>query len=159
MDSKSVFLLITIVFSLFACSSSKNLPENSAEVTRKVQSKDFTIKVNYALPTRGSQIYLTSNYDLRIKNDSAFAYLPYYGVAYVAPYNSSDGGIKFSEPMYDYVLTENKKKDGWKVTFKVKTTIYEVNVYLDIYKNGSSFLTVHSFERESISFSGEMKLD
>lgn len=159
MNSKSVFLFIAIVSSFFACSSSKNLPENSSKVLQKLQSKDFTIKVNYALPARGSQIYLTSDYDLKIKNDSAFAYLPYYGVAHVAPYNSADGGIEFSEPMSDYTFTENKKKDGWKITFKVKIRIYGADVYIDIYKNGSSFLTVNSFERESISFSGEMKLD
>ena len=96
------FGLAALLF-LVSCSSSKTLPATVDKVTQKVQSKDFVITVNYANPLRGQQIYLTSDYDLRIKNDSAFAYLPYYGVAYVAPYGISEGGIKFSEPVNDYL--------------------------------------------------------
>ena len=132
---------------------------NGHLIEQMVNKKDFTVSVNYANPTRGSQIYLTSEYTLKIKNDSAFAYLPYYGVAYVAPYNSSEGGIKFSELMYDYKITPNKKNDGWKIRFKVKSVMSEVNVYMDIFENGNCSMNINSYDKESIHFSGEIKLN
>jgi len=159
MKSKGFFFVFVGILFLFSCSTSKKVSLNENEIIQKVQKKDFTIFVNYAYPSRGSQIYLTSKYSLKIKNDSAFAYLPYYGVAYVAPYNSSEGGIKFSEPMYDYVQTVNKKNDGWKIRFKVKTVMSDVNVFMEIFKNGISSININSYERESIHFSGEVKLN
>jgi len=102
-----------------SCSSLKTTSQFIHEVTQKVQTKDFTIVVNYANPMRWRQIYLNSEYELRIRNDSAFAYLPFFGVAYSVPYGGGEGGIKFTEPMKNYSIVPNKKKDGWDIRFKV----------------------------------------
>lgn len=144
---------------IVSCSTSKIPLETINEVTQRIKVKDFTISAKYANPMRGSQIYLTSDYDLRIKNDSAFAYLPYFGVAYSAPFNSSEGGIKFSEPMYDYVSVPNKKNDGWNIHFKVKSKVSEITITLEVFKNGNSSFLVTSYERDVIRFNGEMELD
>lgn len=149
------FCLLFIV----SCSIAKIPLETINEVTQRINNKEFTIDVKYANPSRGSQIYLTSDYDLRVKNDSAFAYLPYFGVAYSAPYNSSEGGIKFSEPMYDYVSVPNKKNNGWNIRFKVRSKISEVTILLEVFNNGSSSFMVTSYERDAIRFNGEMNLD
>jgi hypothetical protein len=159
MKTKLNFTAFIVLMFMFSCSASKSLTEKTNEVNRRIQEKDFTIGVNYANPTRGRQIYLTSEYDLRIKNDSAFAYLPYFGVAYVAPYNSTEGGIKFAEPMLEYKSTPNKKNNGWIIKFKVKSQISLYSITLDVFNNGSSSFTVMSYERDAIRFTGEMKLD
>lgn len=124
------FCLLFIV----SCSTAKIPLETINEITQRVERKDFTVPAKYANPMRGSQIYLTSDYDLRIKNDSAFAYLPYFGVAYSAPFNSSEGGIKFSETMYDYVSVPNKKNDGWNIHFKVRSKVSEITITLEIFQ-------------------------
>ncbi|NDP21760.1 MAG: DUF4251 domain-containing protein [Paludibacter sp.] len=159
MKAKLVYLEWIGLFFIVSCTTAKIPLETINEVTQRIQKKDFTIDVKYANPTKGSQIYLTSEYDLRVKNDSAFAYLPYFGVAYSAPYNSSEGGIKFSEPMYDYVSVPNKKKDGWNIRFKVRSKISEITILLEVFNNGSSSFTVSSYERDAIRFNGEMKFD
>ncbi|HLP04558.1 MAG TPA: DUF4251 domain-containing protein [Paludibacter sp.] len=152
------FAVLVSLLVLAACSSSRTLPETANEVARKVQSKDFSIRANYANPMRGSQLYLTSEYDLRIKNDSAFAFLPYYGVAYMAPFNPAEGGIKFAEPMEDYSLVPNKKNNGWFVRFKVNAREYNYVFSITIFANGNSSFTVTSYQRDPITFSGEMKM-
>jgi len=140
-----------------ACSSTKTATESIGEVTRKVESKDVTVTVHYANPLRMKQVILTSEYDLRIKNDSAFAYLPYFGVAYSAPYGSSEGGIKFAEPMNDYVITPNKKSNGWDIRFKIRSKEDVYEIFMNIFNNGSALFSVTSQKRDMISFSGEIK--
>jgi len=156
---KSLFMNIafmTLVF-MAACSGLKNDPEKSRELTQKIQNKDFTIVVNYADPMRGRHIYLTSEYDLRIKNDSAFAFLPYFGVAYSVPYGGGEGGIKFAEPMTNYTMKPKKKADGWDIRFKVKAKEDDYDISLNIFNNGSALLTVNSYNKDMISFNGEVK--
>jgi hypothetical protein len=146
-----------VVLILASCSSLRTTPETIREITQKVQAKDFTVVVNYANPMRWKQMYLTSEYDLRIRNDSAFAYLPYFGVAYSAPYGGGEGGIKFAEPMKDYSMMTAKKKGSWDIHFKVrgKEDVYEINI--NIFNNGSATITVNSVNRDAIYFSGEVK--
>lgn len=140
-----------------SCTSLKTAPETVKEITRKVESKDFTVVANYANPMRMKSVYLTSEYDLRIKNDSAFAFLPYFGVAHVAPMNPGEGGIKFAEPMTGYTVTPNKKSTGWEIRFRVKSreSVYDIN--MTIFNNGSTMFTVNSYERDMITFNGEIK--
>lgn len=148
---------VSLCFVLLAsCSGLKNTPEKTNELTRKIQKKDFTVVVNYANPLRGRQIYLTSEYDLKIKNDSAIAFLPYFGVAYSVPYGGGDG-IKFAEPMTNYSVRNNKKSDGWNIRFKVKEGEFDYDISMDIYNNGSTMFSVTSFNRDVITFMGEVK--
>ncbi len=151
------FLLVSLI--LTSCKTLKTTPETISKIAQKIESKNFTIQVNYADPLRMRQRYLSSDYDLKIKNDSAFAYLPYFGVAYVAPYNSSEGGIKFSKPMTDYSIHSNKKGDGWLIQFKIKTESSNLDFYVDVFNNGSSKITVNSYERDPITFTGDIVMN
>ena len=150
----STFVLL---FFMAACSSTKTATKTIGEITRKVESKDVTITVHYANPLRMKQVVLTSEYDLRIKNDSAFADLPYFGVANSAPYGSSEGGIKFAEPMKDYVITPNKKSTGWDIYFKIRSKGGTYEVFMNIFNNGSTSFSVTSQQRDMISFNGGIK--
>jgi len=147
---------IFVIGFMFSCSSLKTTPEAIQEITGKIKSKDFTIKVNFANPLRWKQIYLTSEYDLRIKNDSAFAYLPFFGVAYSAPYGGGEGGIKFAEPITGYTIKPNRKSDGWDIRFEIKAKESNYNISMNVFNNGSSMFTVNSFNRDPITFNGEI---
>ena len=84
--------------------------------------------------------------------------LPYYGVAYMTPYNSSDGGIKFAEPMSDYVMIPHKKADGWNIRFKVKSLSGIYKLALNVFNNGNATLSVESYQRDMITFDGALKM-
>ncbi len=157
---KNFLLSFSILALLVACSSSKTpSPEalkTAQEIREKIQAKNFTVEVNTAQPMRGRTIHLTYGYDLKIRNDSAIVYLPFYGVAHSAPYGG-DGGIQFAEPMKEYTVEE--KKDNWNIRFKVNDRNYHYEIVFNIYNNGNSNVQVNSYERDPISFTGEMKLD
>jgi len=157
MKTPLICLGCLLLFFMTSCSSLKTSPETISEITRKVEAKDFTVVVNYANPLRMQPVYLTSDYDLRIKNDSVFAYLPYFGVAHTAPFNSSEGGIKFATVMTNYKITPHKKSNGWDIKFRVKTTGSVYDIRLDVFNTGSSTITVNSYERDAITFNGEVK--
>ena len=157
MKTQLMYSTFVLLFFMTACSSTKTATETIGEVTRKVESKDVTVTVHYANPLRMRQIVLTSEYDLRLKNDSAFAYLPYFGVAYSAPYRSSEGGIKFAEPMTDYAIASNKKSNGWDIHFKIRSKEDVYEIFMNIFNNGSALFSVTSQKRDMISFSGEIK--
>ncbi len=162
MKMKYSIILVFLALSLSACSTQNQVKSEKdhaliQQVNEKVQAKDFAIEVNAANPMRGKTIFLSSGYDLIIRNDSAIAYLPYYGRAYSVPYGG-DGGIKFQEKMKEYSATPKKNDGEWSVKFKIDVPGYNYMISMDIFSNGKSTINVNSDQRESISFSGEMKL-
>lgn len=151
----SAALLLAIT--MWACNSSKVPSEKELakeqNIREKVEQKDFSIEVTQANPMRGKSINLSFGYDLKMKNDSVYAYLPYYGVAHSAPYGG-DGGIKFATLMTDYTLFPIK--DGWDIRFKANTREYNYDVLLNVFKNGSSTISVTTYQRDPISFYGRI---
>ncbi len=133
-----------------------------AEVKQIIEDQNFVFDANYVNPTRSAGRSLTSSYDLTITKDTIICYLPYFGRAYVAPpYGSSDGGIKFTNTNFSYVLKAGKK-DGWSVTIKPKDkNIGKWNdvqsMYLTISNDGYASLQVISSNRDPISFNGTIE--
>ncbi len=158
---KTSIQIMTIVLGsiLSSCSIAKTTTETINTVKQKIESKNFNIKMDRAIPLRMRTINLTSSYTLKIVGDSAFAHLPYYGVAQSAPYGSSEGGIKFAEPMTDFNYSKNLKKQNHNITFKVKTGSSNYQVRLEIFENGSTTANISSYERDAITFYGDMDLD
>jgi len=123
----------------------------------KIESKNYTFVANYALPMRGGQRYLTSEYDLRVVNDSVIAYLPYFGRVYSdVPVSSTDDGIKFTSTNFDY--KKDKKKNGsWYITITPKDVRRTSKVTLNVSASGNASLVVTSNNRDAITFTGYIK--
>lgn len=156
---KAIHCIIALpVLFLLSCTPAKNLKETGEKVTAMVNKGNFEIRMTNAYPVRLQSVVLGSDYTLKIKNDSAFAYLPYYGVAYIAPMNPSDGGIKFAEPLRGYKISKDTKKNVWNITYQINTPQYQYSFYLQIFDNGSADIHVVSPQRESIHFGGELIL-
>lgn len=158
---KTYIRMMVIVFGLIliGCSTTKTSPETISKVKTKVSTQNFKVHIDKAIPLRMRPVNLTSNYDFVLKGDSAFAFLPYYGVAQSAPYGSSEGGIKFAETISDYKYTENLKKQMHSISFKVRTGTYNYQVRLEIFENGSTTLNINSYERDAISFYGHLDIE
>ncbi|WP_183559279.1 DUF4251 domain-containing protein [Mucilaginibacter sp. SP1R1] len=134
-----------------------------AEIKTIVEAQNYVFKANYALPSRGSSRSLTSDYDFVVSKDTIIAYLPYFGRAYTAPYNPTEGGIKFTNTHFSYV-SKAGKKGGWTVT--IKPTGKDKNISdwrdvqiltLSISTDGYASLQVISSNRDPISFNGTIE--
>nr|WP_320058318.1 DUF4251 domain-containing protein [uncultured Bacteroides sp.] len=158
--SMRILMLLVLLGTGTQWSIAQNKKEKKAEkeqaVRENIESKNYSIDVDIALPRRGTNIHLTSSYSLEVKNDSVSSWLPYYGRAYSIPYGGGDG-LTFKAPIENYKLTYNKKGTA-KIEFTARTKedLYEFNIA--IFTSGSSSISVNMHNRDSIDFSGELNM-
>jgi len=134
----------------------------TAAVNKLISQKRFVFRADVANPIRGMQTrQLTGEYDLTVAGDSLIAYLPYFGRAYLADYNSAtEGGIKFTTTHFDYKVSNDKK--GYTIMLTPKNSSLSdpravKTMRLDISHDGYASLQVISLNRDPISFNGEIE--
>lgn len=125
-------------------------------VKRAIDSRTYKINVNRMQPMRGSSRTLTTDYSVKVRNDSVHSYLPYFGVAYNIPYGGGKG-LVFSEPITEY-KTEKLKKGRTRIEFKTRSEGYEYQYSLTVYPNGSTTIHVQPSNRQAISYTGEVDI-
>lgn len=118
-----------------------------------VESKNYIFKAESVNSSRSRFRHLGTEYDLAVTSDTIIAWLPYFGRAYSAPINPSEGGIKFTSVDFEYTL-EKKKKSSWEILIRPKDARDVQTLYLTVYDNNKASLRVNSINRESISFNG-----
>ncbi len=121
-----------------------------------ISSKDYKIAVDKMMPMGGGMRVLTSDYSVRIANDSIYSYLPYAGEGYSVPYGGGKGLI-FDAPLsgYDEICEDDKVI----VTAKVRNEEDSFTYTITVYNNGTAYLGVQPVNRRFISFSGTIVAD
>jgi hypothetical protein len=99
---------------------------------------------------------LTPDYDLKITKSSIVSYLPYFGRAYSAPLDPTQGGIQFTSKDFEYTATP-RNKGGWDVLIKPKDYRDVQQMTLTISSTGYATLQVTSINRQPISFNGYIR--
>jgi hypothetical protein len=134
---------------------------HAAEIKSMVEAQNYIFDANYVSPMRGISRALNSQYDMTISKDTISAYLPYFGQATMAPYNPTEGGIKFTTTKFTY-NSKVGKKGGWTVV--IKPTDRSVlnwrdvqTMTLSISQDGYASLQVISTNRDPISFNGTIE--
>jgi len=130
--------------------------EKYNQLAEQVSSRDLVFVARFANPMNMRTVSLTGNYTLRISEDKIEADLPYFGRAYSAPINPSDGGIRFTSMDFDY-LAVPKKGNALEITIKPKDVKDSPVLYLHINATGNSTLSFQDNIRQSISFSGDIE--
>lgn len=134
----------------------------AAEIKNLILSKKYTFKANFAYPLTGTSIPLTSNYDVKLSNDSLNIYLPYYGRAFVAPMDPTKGGIMLETTRFTYKAEQNKK-GGWDISIDILDN-YPAGasdvrqLRLNISPDGYANLRVICLNRQPISFNGSITI-
>lgn len=150
-------LFSVLVF--YACGTSQSAAgkeELAADIRRAVEMPDFTFKATYAYPTGYKSVYLSPYYDVKVSADTVKAYLPYYGRAYRAPMNPSEGGYRFTSTDFEYRVQEGKKKGSWDLLITLRDLDRPVVFSLDVWENGTARLNINDTDRQSISFQGDI---
>jgi len=146
---------------LMSCGTSQTVAEKEQKALRikeKVESPKFTFYAETAYPMRFRPIHLSgSYYDLKVSKDTVQAYLPYYGRAYVAPLDPTDGGIKFTSTKFEYKVEKGKRSGNWKITINTLDTGRGLSLFLDVWDNGSARLNVIDPDRQTIFFEGSIE--
>ena len=151
MNSKIIppLLILLTLFSL----SVQGQSDNKADNQRILEEKNFIFIAQSVSPQRGMTRPLTSYYDMVVKPDTIVAFLPYFGRAYSAPIDPTDGGIKFTSTSYAYEMTSKKKK-GYDIQIKPKDATGIVSLRFTAFDNGRATLQVTQSSKDPITFSG-----
>jgi hypothetical protein len=157
-----LFLVFAVAMGALNVALAQTKAEKQTAIKNMVDNKNYVFEANYALPMRGGQKQLTSDYDLRVSKDSIIAYLPYYGRAYMAPVDPTEGGIKFTCTNFSYT-TKLRKNGTWDITIKPRdkniTDWRDVQeLTMNISPNGYASLQVVSSNRDPISFDGDIRV-
>lgn len=163
---------------LLSCGPQKSAsPAAMSQLQEMVNQKWFSIHPQWASPmatqslnavanaglirqgSNASRIDIAGNRAfLKMKNDSVFADLPYFGERQMGgAYSPDEAGITFSAPAKDVAISFNDKKQRYQFKFGVVNKYGEVfNVSGNLYPNGKSTFTVNSSERLSINYTGQL---
>jgi hypothetical protein len=130
--------------------------QQMAEVKAIVESKNFVFDARTANPMKGRTVNLTTDYNMKIRNDSVYSYLPYYGVAHNASsFGGSDSPMNFNSTVEEY--SSELTKSGYMVKFKTRNGSDLLSCTLHVSETGSSTLSVSSMNRQSISYFGDLR--
>lgn len=155
-------LACTVIFTALNTSAqsarSQRQAAKAADIKRIVENVSYVFKANFVNPQGGGGHMLTSDYDLAVSKDTLDVFLPYFGRAYVAPVDPTQGGIQFKTTRFDYKAKTNKK-GGWDVVIRPKernsNDMRDVQTFrLSITSAGYASLHVTSTNRDPISFDG-----
>lgn len=165
MKKLGLFLATLLVASMVfnSCKTTKDaatIEQETAQYNQAIEQGDFIFSADRVLPRRGSSRSLSTMYTVKISQDTLDVYLPYFGRAYSAPFNPTDGGFKFVSTDFDYQVVA-KKKGMYQVTITPKdiknSDIRGTILRFDMGNNGYASLNVSSDNREPIGFSGTFK--
>jgi hypothetical protein len=176
---KKITILSAIFIIFISCGSSdlKNTREMNKILEEMMENRAFQIALSRAQPqvtfamqqlsnaglfpqgsTAGNiDISSTSNY-LKMENDSVKAELPFYGERqFGGGYNNSEG-IAFEGVPNDLQI-EKGKKDAYDIHFNIKdknSSAENYQVYIKLFPNLTSIITVNSNQRYSIQYRGKI---
>lgn len=158
---KSILIFTLALFSLPALVHAQDTKQNKqaakeASIKSLVDSQNYVFVAQSALPLSGRTRQLTSDYDVKVTKASIISYLPYFGRAYQAPIDPTQGGIQFTSKDFEYTATPGKK-GGWDIKIKPKDNKDIQQLTLGISASGYGSLQVLSTNRQPISFNGYIK--
>lgn len=160
MKRSRFILLAFIAFLLFTgCNSTRSLADKAEAarlIQQKIESGDFTFVANYASSLEFKSVNLTSYYDFKVHSDTIKANLPYFGRAYIASYNSNEGGINFTSTKFDYSVKSGKRNGNCLIKIKTLDTERTFDIFIDCRETGNATITVNDPNRQSINFNGEI---
>ncbi|HEY4147418.1 MAG TPA: DUF4251 domain-containing protein [Chitinophagaceae bacterium] len=150
----TLFLAVMVACAVAAPAQNAKNEEKAAAIKQLVDAQNYVFIAQTALPMSGRVRQLTGEmYDLTVTKTSVNAYLPYFGQAYTAPIDPSQGGIKFKTDSFSYTVML-RKKGGWDISIKPNGVADIQQLSLTISSLGYASLQVISGSKQAISYNG-----
>lgn len=156
----TAILVVTIGLLFSGCGASQSATEKAQQaqfLSEQIKSFNFEFVATYAYPQNFRPIYLSSPYDVKVSPDTVQAYLPYYGRAFSAPMDPSEGGIKFTSTDFKYEIEKGRKAGNWIIKIITADTNRPFELNFNLWDNGSGSLNVQDRDRQNISFQGSVE--
>jgi hypothetical protein len=168
---KSLLLIFCLALMTISCGSQTYLDPTT--LSSVVEKKEFDFNATKAFPTNydvinvmnsmpgstGTRILnLDPGNGFNLKKDLFSVALPYFGRAFnVNPGDVNNGGIRFESKEFTVKQSATKKGNPlFTITPKDQKENYVFT--LEVFKNGSAFLSVSSNNRQPISFDGNISV-
>ncbi|MBO9151709.1 DUF4251 domain-containing protein [Chitinophaga sp. GCM10012297] len=148
--------LCAIVLAGFGCSGTQQAAsaDSPEKIKQLIESRNYVFQVQAVLPMSGRTRQVTGdNYDVTVSKDTINSFLPYFGRAYSAPINPSQGGIQFISQQFEYDEKPGRN-GGWDIVIKPKDVQDVQQFSLSVSDNGYASLQVTSTNRQPISYNG-----
>ncbi|MEG2666437.1 MAG: DUF4251 domain-containing protein, partial [Bacteroidales bacterium] len=130
--------------------------EDKIWIPGALESQQFVVVVQNIFAPRGI-VQLKEESPLGLYRDSAFANLPYVGILTSPNLAMADNaGVAFANPYINYKVVPAKK--NYSVYFTVKKIGETFDIKLVVDKNGYTTVIVNSSARNSIKYSGILKM-
>lgn len=174
-------LYLLLLSSLFACTSTQKNAMSEAQAARVqelISTKNLLIHATWAYPqadnvlnqlaannglgtgnTAGRISLLDNNNTFRLKNDTARAYLPFFGERRLSGGYNSSNAVDFDGRVVDFKSEINTKKKRTELSFDIQETGETYEVYIEIYHSGRASISVNSAHRSYIRYDGVLVLD
>jgi len=133
--------------------------EDYASLKDFVKLKKIDFEADWATTNKGRRISLTTNANfLRIEDNDADIYLPFFGTAHSSSVGfSGEGGIVFKGKTENYSVKFNDKKRLATIRFSTKEKSETFDFTLTLYGNKSANLSVSGNQRSNMNYSGTYK--
>lgn len=123
------------------------------EIAALIDAKNFVFDAERVMPQGYRTINIDYNtYFLKFTEDKVECDLPFFGRAFNVAYGSSDGGIKFDGKPENLKIEKKKKNYEISTTVKGKDDVY--SIFISVYFEGSTSVSINSNKRASISYEG-----
>lgn len=140
----------------------KMLADNTFQynATRANPTNYDVINVMNSLPYHNTSrmLDLDSGYGFNVKNNILEVTLPYFGRMYSPSLDSQKNSFRFTSKDYGVEKVAGKKGNTL-VIFKPHDADQVRRLILDVYKNGSAYLTIDANDRQPISYQGYLSVD
>ena len=147
-------LLTIICLQSFAQSGADQKKQDQyAQLKSLIDSKKFRFHALSATSMKGMTRQLTSEYFLKLNNDSLSVDLPYFGRSFITNYPPTDLGVQFNSNQFSYV-SDTSKKGGWNITIVPKNEPNASKINMFITTSGYCTVRVSTNSREPISYYG-----
>ncbi|RXK85917.1 DUF4251 domain-containing protein [Filimonas effusa] len=155
---KTMLPLVLVLLLSAGCGSTRQNGNGTQSNTTAalVNNNNFLFRAQTATPLNGRIINLTFEYEVKVSKDTIVAFLPYFGRAFTAPMDPSQGGIKFTSTKFSQKL-QQRRRGGWELVVKPEDVPDIQILNFTITTNGYTTLQVTSTNKQPISFYGTIE--
>jgi hypothetical protein len=152
---KRIFLLSLLALTGLSALGQKNKLEKQEQIKKLLESRVFVFNPQSATPSSGGMIQLTSEFFVKIRQDTLESNLPYYGVNNQPGFGIAERPLEFTSYDFDYEM-KTMKNGSYDITIRLNDPSDPDLLNFSISTSGYATLRVTSNMRQPISFYGDI---